>query len=44
MLRAIARQQVAEIIEISNDSIKDNIKINSIYTPDSRNRTLSEAV
>ena len=37
-------RQVAEIIEISNDSIKDNIKINSIYTPDSRNRTLSEAV
>ena len=37
-------RQVAEIIEISNDSIKDNIKINSIYTPDSRNRKLSEAV
>jgi len=25
-------RQVAEIIEISNDSLKDNIKINSIYT------------
>ena len=37
-------RQVAEIIEISNDSIKDNIKINSIYRADSRNKKLSEAV
>jgi pilus assembly protein CpaF len=37
-------RQVAEIVEISNDSIKDNIKINSIYRADSRNKKLSEAV
>jgi pilus assembly protein CpaF len=37
-------RQVAEIIEISNDSIKDNIKINSIYTANRSNRKLSEAV
>jgi len=37
-------RQVAEIIEISNDSIKDNIKINSLYRADSRNKKLSEAV
>ena len=37
-------RQVAEIIEISNDPIRDNIKINSIYTANQRNRKLSEAV
>jgi len=37
-------RQVAEIIEISNDSLKDNIKINSIYTANQSNRKLSEAV
>ena len=37
-------RQVAEIVEISNDAIKDNIKINSIYRADSRNKKLSEAV
>lgn len=37
-------RQVAEIIEISNDSLKDNIKINSIYTASQCNRKLSEAV
>lgn len=37
-------RQVAEIIEISNDSIIDNIKINSLYRADSRNKKLSEAV
>ena len=37
-------RQVAEIIEISNDPIRDNIKMNSIYTANQRNRKLSEAV
>jgi pilus assembly protein CpaF len=37
-------RQVAEIIEISNDRIRDNIKINSIYTANQSNRKLSEAV
>ena len=37
-------RQVAEIIEISNDPIRDNIKINSIYTANQSNRKLSEAV
>jgi pilus assembly protein CpaF len=37
-------RHVGEIIEITNDSIKDNFKIDSIYTPDSRSRKLSEAV
>ena len=37
-------RQVAEIIEISNDSIRDNIKINSIYTANQSKRKLSEAV
>jgi pilus assembly protein CpaF len=37
-------RQVAEIIEISNDSIIDNIKINSIYTANQSKRKLSEAV
>jgi pilus assembly protein CpaF len=37
-------RQVAEIIEVSNDPIGDNIKINSIYTANQHNRKLSEAV
>ena len=37
-------RQVAEIIEISNDRISDNIKINSIYTANQSKRKLSEAV
>jgi pilus assembly protein CpaF len=37
-------RQVAEIIEISNDPIRDNIKINSIYTANQSKRKLSEAV
>ena len=37
-------RQVAEIIEISNDPIRDNIKINSIYAASQSNRKLSEAV
>ena len=37
-------RQVAEIIEISNDPIRGNIKMNSIYTANQRNRKLSEAV
>jgi pilus assembly protein CpaF len=37
-------RQVAEIIEISNDRISDNIKINSIYTANQNKRKLSEAV
>ena len=37
-------RQVAEIIEISYDPIRDNIKMNSIYTANQRNRKLSEAV
>ena len=37
-------RQVAEIIEVSNDPIGDNIKINSIYTANQQNRKLSEAV
>ena len=37
-------RQVAEIIEISNDRISDNIKINSIYTVNQSKRKLSEAV
>ncbi len=37
-------RQVAEIIEISNDPIRDNIKMNSIYTANQSNRKLSEAV
>ena len=37
-------RQVAEIIEVSNDPIGDNIKINSIYTVNQQNRKLSEAV
>ena len=37
-------RQVAEIIEISNDPIRDNIKINSIYTTNQHNRKLSKAV
>jgi pilus assembly protein CpaF len=37
-------RQVAEIIEISNDRISDNIKINSIYTAHQSKRKLSEAV
>ena len=37
-------RQVAEIIEISNDPIRDNIKMNSIYTANQINRKLSEAV
>ena len=37
-------RQVAEIIEISNDPIRENIKMNSIYTANQRNRKLSEAV
>ena len=37
-------RQVVEIIEISNDPIRDNIKINSIYTANQSNRKLSEAV
>jgi len=37
-------RQVAEIIEISNDPIRDNIKINSIYIANQNNRKLSEAV
>jgi pilus assembly protein CpaF len=40
----IGFRQVAEIIEISNDRISDNIKINSIYTANQSNRKLSEAV
>jgi pilus assembly protein CpaF len=37
-------RRVAEIIEISNDPTKDNIKINSIYTANQSSRKLSEAV
>ena len=37
-------RQVVEIIEISNDPIRENIKINSIYTVNQSNRKLSEAV
>ena len=37
-------RQVAEIIEISNDPIRDNIKMNSIYTANQSKRKLSEAV
>ncbi len=37
-------RQVAEIIEISNDRIRDNIKINSIYSVTQSKRKLSEAV
>ncbi|GDX17698.1 hypothetical protein LBMAG05_09940 [Actinomycetes bacterium] len=37
-------RQVAEIIEISNDPIRDNIKTNSIYTANQSKRKLSEAV
>lgn len=37
-------RQIAEIIEISNDPIRDNIKINSIYTANQSKRKLSEAV
>ena len=40
----IGFRQVAEIIEISNDRISDNIKINSIYTANQSKRKLSEAV
>lgn len=37
-------RQVAEIIEISNDPIRNNIEINSIYTANQSSRKLSEAV
>jgi pilus assembly protein CpaF len=37
-------RRVAEIIEISNDRTKDNIKINSVYTANRSSRKLSEAV
>ena len=37
-------RQVAEIIEISYDPIRDNIKMNSIYTANQSKRKLSEAV
>ena len=37
-------RRVAEIIEISNDRTKDNIKINSVYTANQSSRKLSEAV
>jgi pilus assembly protein CpaF len=37
-------RRVAEIIEISTDRTKENIKINSIYTANQSSRKLSEAV
>ena len=37
-------RQVTEIIEISNDPIRDKIKINSIYAANQSKRKLSEAV
>jgi pilus assembly protein CpaF len=40
----IGFRQVAEIIEISNEPIRDNIKMNSIYTANQSKRKLSEAV